>query len=123
VIGLSWLAHHGRAMPIRQWEVEPVKEFSNASFAPAEIAIMTGALDIALSMLPHPVGSSRVQSIAETILRTAREGERDPAILARMALLELQISPREDRGAGFLPGQDEGDASQSRKRRREDPVE
>jgi len=32
--------------------------------------------------------------LAESILRTAQEGERDPAILQRMALLELQITPR-----------------------------
>ena len=36
-----------------------------------------------------------LQSIAETILRTAKEGERDPATLQRMALLELQIRPRD----------------------------
>jgi len=35
-----------------------------------------------------------VQAIAETILRTAQEGETDPKTLERMALLELQISPR-----------------------------
>jgi hypothetical protein len=55
---------------------------------------MTLAMDGAVSSLPHPVSSGNVQSIAETILRTARDGERDPAILERMALLELQISPR-----------------------------
>ena len=37
-----------------------------------------------------------VQSVAETILRTAKDGERDPKVLERMALLELQISPRQD---------------------------
>jgi hypothetical protein len=52
------------------------------------------ALDAAVSSLPEPVNSALVQSIAETILRTAREGERDPAILQRLALMELQISPR-----------------------------
>jgi len=35
-----------------------------------------------------------VQSIAETILRTAREGERDPLTLQIIALMELQITPR-----------------------------
>jgi hypothetical protein len=35
-----------------------------------------------------------VQSIAETILRSAKDGETDPKTLERMALLELQISPR-----------------------------
>ena len=71
-----------------------MKDFSNASFAPDIIKVMTQALNGALSTLPHPVSSTNVQSVAETILRTAKDGERDPAILARMALLELQISPR-----------------------------
>jgi hypothetical protein len=35
-----------------------------------------------------------VQSLAESILRTAKDGETDPATLRRMALMELQISPR-----------------------------
>jgi hypothetical protein len=56
---------------------------------------MTVAMESALSTLPHPVGSARVRSVAETILRSAKDGERDPAILARMALMELQISPRD----------------------------
>jgi hypothetical protein len=72
-----------------------VKDFSHASFPPDTIAIMTLAMESALSALPHPVGSARVQSIAEAILRSTKEGERDPAVLARMALLELMISPRD----------------------------
>jgi len=55
---------------------------------------MKNALDAAVASLPEPVSSAHVQSIAESILRTANEGERDPATLQRMALLELQISPR-----------------------------
>jgi hypothetical protein len=55
---------------------------------------MTLAMNSALAALPHPVGSARVQSLAETILRSSKEGERDPSTLARMALLELAISPR-----------------------------
>lgn len=55
---------------------------------------MTLAMRSALSTLPHPVSSGHVQSVAETILRTAKDGERDPKVLERMALLELQISPR-----------------------------
>jgi hypothetical protein len=74
--------------------IERMKDFSNASFAPDIIKVMTQALIGALSTLPHPVSSTNVQSVAETILRTAKEGERDPAVLTRMALLELQISPR-----------------------------
>jgi len=71
-----------------------MKDFSNASFPPDTIKIMTQAMTSALSTLPYPVNSTHVQSVAETILRTARDGERDPAVLERMALLELQISPR-----------------------------
>jgi hypothetical protein len=72
-----------------------MKDFSNVSFAPETIGIMTIALDAAVASLPDPVSSANVQSIAETILRTANEGERDPATLQRMALMELQISPRQ----------------------------
>lgn len=72
-----------------------MKDFSNASFPPDTIVIMTLAMESALSALPHPVGSARVQAVAETILRSTKEGERDPAVLARMALLELRVSPRD----------------------------
>ena len=71
-----------------------MKDFSNAAFPPETIGIMKNALDAAVASLPHPVSTSHVQSLAETILRTAKEGERDPATLQRMALMELQISPR-----------------------------
>jgi hypothetical protein len=71
-----------------------MKDFANASFAPETIAVMKTAMDDAVAALPHPVSSASVQSIAETILRTAQEGETDPKTLERMALLELQISPR-----------------------------
>jgi hypothetical protein len=55
---------------------------------------MKDAMDAAIATLPDPVSSANVNSIAETILRSAKEGERDPATLERMALLELQITPR-----------------------------
>jgi hypothetical protein len=71
-----------------------MKDFSNASFPPETIGIMKDALDAAVATLPEPVSSAHIQSIAETILRTAKDGERDPATLQRMALIELQISPR-----------------------------
>jgi hypothetical protein len=71
-----------------------VKDFSNASFPPDTINIMTQAMESALATMPYPVGSARVQSIVETILRSAKDGERDPAVLARLALLELLISTR-----------------------------
>ena len=69
-----------------------MKDFSNASLPPETIAIMKVALDRAVASLP--VSSAHVQAIAETILRTAKDGERDPAILQRMALMELQILTR-----------------------------
>ena len=71
-----------------------MKDFSNASFPPETLDIMKNALDAAVASLPEPVSSAHVQSLAESILRTANEGERDPAALQRMALMELQISPR-----------------------------
>jgi len=71
-----------------------MKDFSNASFPPEIIGIMKVALDAAIAALPEPVSSAHVQSIAETILRSAKDGERDPAVLQRMALMELQIAPR-----------------------------
>jgi hypothetical protein len=69
-------------------------DFANASFAPELIAVMQSALEGAVSTLPHPVSSGHIKSIAETILRSANEGERDPNTLQTMALLELQISPK-----------------------------
>jgi hypothetical protein len=72
-----------------------MKDFPNATFLPETLGIMKNAMDAAIAELPDPVSSAHVQSIAETILRTAKDGERDPAILQRMALLELQITPRD----------------------------
>jgi hypothetical protein len=71
-----------------------MKDFSNASFPPETISIMKDAMDAAVATLPDPVSLAHVDSIAETILRSAKEGERDPVTLERMALLELQITPR-----------------------------
>jgi hypothetical protein len=71
-----------------------MKDFPNASFPPETIGIMKTAMDGAVATLPHPVSSASVQSIAETILRSTKEGETDPATLARLALLELTISQR-----------------------------
>jgi hypothetical protein len=42
------------------------------------------------------VSTAHVTAIAESILRAAKDGERDPATLERQALLELAISPREE---------------------------
>ena len=81
--------------PPRFSGVRGMKDFPNASFPPDTIALMTTAMNGARSRLPHPVTSAHIKSIAETILRSAQEGERDPAALERMALLELTICPRD----------------------------
>jgi hypothetical protein len=73
--------------------LSPMKEFSNGSFSPDTIKIMATAMEGAISTLPHPVAAGWTQALAESILRSAKEGERDPAVLARLALLELTISP------------------------------
>ena len=70
-----------------------MKDFSNASFPPETIAIMKVALDSAVASLPDPVSSAHVHAIAE-ILRIAKDGERDLAILQRMAPMERQILAR-----------------------------
>ena len=72
-----------------------MKDFSNAAFSPELISIMESAMDAAVATLPEPVSSTHVQSIAETILRTAQTGETDPVVLQRMALLELQLKRRD----------------------------
>jgi hypothetical protein len=68
-----------------------MKDFSNASFSPDVIRAMDEALKAAVATLPHPVSSTRVQTIAESILRGAQEGERDPRTLQTMALVEMQL--------------------------------
>ena len=68
--------------------------FANASFQPDMVALMDTALANAVGKLPHPVSSAHVQAIAQTILRSAKEGERNIGALETMALLELQIGPR-----------------------------
>jgi hypothetical protein len=72
-----------------------MKDFANASFTPDTVGLMKQALDDTLGTLPHPIKSSHAQAIAETILRSVKEGERDPVALRTLALLELQLTPRE----------------------------
>jgi hypothetical protein len=72
-----------------------MKDFSEATFVPEMVDVMTEALDASVATLPHPVSSTQVNLLAESILRTAQSGESDPVVLQRMALLELQIIPRD----------------------------
>ena len=71
-----------------------MKDFSHASFPPEVISVMEVALDAAVASLPEPVHSSHVQALAEAILRGAHGGERDPVVLQRLALMELQLTRR-----------------------------
>jgi len=71
-----------------------MRDFSNASFPPEVIEIMSTAFEAAVAALPEPIHSSHVTILAESILRTADAGERDPAVLVRIALMELQIAQR-----------------------------
>jgi hypothetical protein len=54
-----------------------MKDFPNACFPPETLGIMKNAMDAAVAELPDPVSSAHIHSIAETILRTAKEGETD----------------------------------------------
>ena len=71
-----------------------MRNFSNATFSPEIIEVMTVALERAVANLPEPVSTTQVNLLAESILRTAKSGERDVSVLQRLALLELQITPR-----------------------------
>lgn len=71
-----------------------MKNLASAEFSPEVIELMTTALEAAVATLPEPVHSSHVNALAESILRTAGSGERDVANLQRIALLELQLAPR-----------------------------
>jgi hypothetical protein len=73
-----------------------IKYFSgrNAAYSPEVIEIMSLALEASIESLPEPVSATQVQTLAESILDTAGRGERDIAVLERIALVELQIAPR-----------------------------
>jgi hypothetical protein len=73
----------------------PMKNFSDAAFSPEVIDLMGRALECSVATLPDPVSTSHITVIAESILRTANEGEREVGALQRIALLELALAPRE----------------------------
>ena len=58
-----------------------MKDFSDAVFAPEAIELMTAALEASIATLPEPVSSTQVNLLAESILRTAKAGERDVVAL------------------------------------------
>ena len=63
-------------------------------FSPEVIEIMSAALEASVNRLPEPVSATQVHCLAESILHTASRGERDVAVLERIALVELRIVPR-----------------------------
>lgn len=71
-----------------------MKNFADAGFEPEAIEAMAHALTRAIDSLPEPLSTAHVNVLAESILRTAKSGERDAAVLERIALIELQIAPR-----------------------------
>ena len=71
-----------------------MKNFPDAEFSPELIEIMGAALSSAVATLPEPVHSGHVDALAQSILRTANAGERDVAVLQRIALMELQLATR-----------------------------
>jgi hypothetical protein len=73
-----------------------MKDFSNVAFSPETIAAMTAALESSIATLPEPVSSTRVNILAESILRTAQAGERNALVLQRIALLELSLGHRSE---------------------------
>jgi hypothetical protein len=64
-------------------------------FSPEMIEIMSAALEASIESLPEPVSAAHVHCLAESILHTASQGERDVAVLQRIALVELRIRPRD----------------------------
>ena len=72
-----------------------MKNFSDATFTPEMVETMGAALEASAATPPEPVSSRHVTLLAESILRSANSGEQDEVALQRIALLELQIAPRE----------------------------
>ena len=71
-----------------------MENFAGGVFYPEVIEVMTTALEESVGTLPEPVSAVHVHRLAESILRTANAGERDVAVLRRIALVELRIMPR-----------------------------
>ena len=63
-------------------------------YSPEVIEIMSEALQASIERLPEPVSATQVHHLAESILHTAGRGERDAAVLERIALVELRIAAR-----------------------------
>lgn len=71
-----------------------MQSFPNTTFSPSVIDVATSALHDTVNSLPEPVSSTHVNLLTQIILRTARAGEWNVAVLRTVALLELQSAPR-----------------------------
>jgi len=68
---------------------------SAGSFEPEDISFLKGVLDDAFAALPPKLRVSSVQAlIAERILKSAANGERDRVRLRNEALFDLQAAAR-----------------------------
>jgi len=86
-----------RALPGFDRFGDAMRDFSGAAFAPEVVDAMTRALDASIATLPDPVSSTQVNQLAESILRTAREGERDPAVCSAWRFLSCRSDRATDR--------------------------
>ena len=86
-------------MPLLQDRGELVRDgggakpcrIANVEFTPEVIEIMSAALQASIERLPEPVSASQVHYLAESILHSTEAGERNVAVLERIALLELRM--------------------------------
>jgi hypothetical protein len=68
---------------------------SAGSFEPEDISLLKGVLDDAFAALPPRLRVSSVQAlVAERILKSAANGERDRVRLRTVALFDLQAAAR-----------------------------
>ena len=74
---------------------------STVVFSPEVIEIMSVALEASINSLPEPVSATQVHYLAESILRTAETGERDIAVLRRIAQDLGAVAVGEDEAAFF----------------------
>jgi hypothetical protein len=61
-------------------------------YSPEVIEIMSEALAASIESLPEPVSATQVHHLAESILYSAANGERDVTVLERIALVELRMA-------------------------------
>lgn len=61
-----------------------MKDFADATFEPEVVEAMTVALQQAIESLAEPISTASIDRLAESILRSAKSGEHDPAGLQRI---------------------------------------